>query len=603
MNSNNLNPFIFILSNCMLKHMGKNNPKYLENKEIIQKLETKKQKYDFFLKTQSDIVLNKCFIKAQKAYLAFLKFINKILFKKSIKYNVEDLLGNTLDLKNPRLFKVRIDRIVYTFTYNEFIQIVNTSLFNYQEPLSEIDEFICLEYILIKPLDIKNPYTNVIFNHTVLLNFYHFCMFNYINIPIVYKIFYLCNFNIKQFFLENELLVYKYTVKSFIKNLNNVNKKKILIEAIDVLCDFILKYFRNSILKLICVKYKERINAININLLDDYKKILVDFYLMNYFLHNKQYKIFLQYKLKLILELLNNNTIKFIPNNIETSNFSIEKIVDKITSNMEFIVNEELKSIFVSTNLNMLMNSNINSNENNNNDNNEDDNGVENNEDISSNQNFNIDYNLSDMSNNLHSNIHLIMNNNEEFHENYEQNNEANDESEDIHEKESENSESIDEDENEDEDEDEDEDEGEDDDDETVVFIDIIDNIKPNEETEYNEEDDENEDKVNNINDDEDNNKENEYRESSKNNREDILDYDEINKYYKNINLNNKNKSEENEFGKAYRLIVNYIDNYCNSFLFKITFMNIHIFVNFNIFFFIYTSIVSELNKEVILDM
>ena len=95
-----------------------------------------------------------------KFSVANLKFINKILFKRSINYNVEDLLGNKLDLKNPRLFKLRIDRIVYSFTYNEFMQIVNTSLFNYQEPLSEIDEFICLEYILIKPLDIKNPYTN-----------------------------------------------------------------------------------------------------------------------------------------------------------------------------------------------------------------------------------------------------------------------------------------------------------------------------------------------------------------------------------------------------------------------------------------------------------
>ena len=66
--------------------MGKNNPKYLENKQIIQTIETRKQKYDFFFKTQSDIVVNKCFIKAQKAYLIFVKLINKILFKKSIKY-------------------------------------------------------------------------------------------------------------------------------------------------------------------------------------------------------------------------------------------------------------------------------------------------------------------------------------------------------------------------------------------------------------------------------------------------------------------------------------------------------------------------------------
>ena len=69
------------------------------------------------------------------------------------------------------------------------------------------------------------------------------------------------------------------------------------MEAADVLCHFILKYFRNSILKLICIKYKKKINVMNINLVSDYKKILVDFYLMNYFLHNKQYKVFLQVKI------------------------------------------------------------------------------------------------------------------------------------------------------------------------------------------------------------------------------------------------------------------------------------------------------------------
>ena len=147
MNSNNLNPFIFILDNCLIKHMGKNNPKYLENKQIIQTIETKKQKYDFFFKTQFDIILNKCFIKAQKSYLAFIKIVNKIFFKKSIKYNNEDLLGNTLDFKNSKIFKVRINKIIYNFTYNEFMQIINNSLFNYQEPLSEVNELICLEYI------------------------------------------------------------------------------------------------------------------------------------------------------------------------------------------------------------------------------------------------------------------------------------------------------------------------------------------------------------------------------------------------------------------------------------------------------------------------
>ena len=456
----NPNIFVLILNNCMLKHMGKNNPKYLENKKNIEIIKNTREKFEFFFKNRFDVILNKCFIKSQKIYWIFLKQINNKIIKKSLKYNNEDLMGNILDFKNSKIFKVRVDRIIFNFTYNEFMQIINNSLFNYQEPLSETDELICLEYILIKPLEIKNPYTNVVFDHSVLLNFYHFCMFNYINIPIIYKFFYSCNFNIKHFFLENELLIYKYTVKSFIKNLNNHKKKKILIEAVEVFCNFILKYFRNSILKLICIKYQEKISIMNINLLDNYKKILLDYYLMNYFLHNKQHKVFLQYKLKLILELLNNDCIKFIPNNIETDNFSTQKIVDKITNNMEYIVNEELKTMFISSNLNMLINynsnnnnddNNINNNNNNNNNinnNNNNSNDISNinsinlnninslyNQDLSNNQEINIIYNFIDISeNNIDANIDLILNNanmNQNNQDNNDSDNDYNNEYED----------------------------------------------------------------------------------------------------------------------------------------------------------------------------
>ena len=70
------------------------------------------------------------------------------------------------------------------------------------------------------------------------------------------------------------------------------------------------------------------------------------------------------------------------------------------------------------------------------------------------------------------------------------------------------------------------------------------------------------------------------------------------NEDYKNINLNNKNNSEYNIIIKIYEILLKFIDNYYNSYLFKITFLNIHIFINFNIIFFIYNHIVNELKFE-----
>lgn len=561
----NIKIFKIILDKHMLKHMGKNNPKYLAMTNDMETINNLNEKYNFFLNKKMDLILSKCFINSQKKYFILLSLINKILFKKSINYNNEDLIGNAINSNSKKIFKIRINRLIFNFTYCDFIKIVNHSLFNYQEPISEGDDSIFLEYILIKPLEIKNPYTNTELSYNILINFYHFCLNNYINIPITYKLFYCCNFHIKKFFLQNEFLIYKMTVNSFIKNLTMEKKKKILMESVDVLCKFLLKYFKNYILKSIVIKYQENIITMNNSLIENFNKILIDYYLMNYFLHNKQNKIFLQYKLKIIMELLNNECIKFIPENIETDIFSTNTILNKITHNMEYIVNEELNSLFLSSNISMLIN--YRRGENTNTDNNINDSSYNlNNENDISNSNIDISNGMNINNNNSlellniirlpddvidFSNINLYLN--RETNNNEELNEDNNDQDNN------------------------DENNNQDNDDENNI----------DEENIYDEDSD-----YDQVNSEENNYMKNDNNEISSKNEVKNIEYCNINLLNKKINNNVDNKSSNIFF---YDLMRKSISKYITSKLFKVTFINLHLLINTYILCFIYNKILHEI--------
>ena len=205
--------------------MGKNNPKYIKIKEDIKKIYNIEEKYIFFKDNINDVVIIKCFIKAQKNIFLLNKKINNFKKKRNSIFNTEDFLGNFI-IKNKYIYKVYSNNKIYNFTYPDFIKLIYNSLLNYEEPIVENYDTSITEYILIKPIKVKNPYTNIEFSYSQLLNFYNFCLFNNINIPILLKIFYSENFDIKSLFLNNEIYLYKLTIDSYIKN-SSINKKKV----------------------------------------------------------------------------------------------------------------------------------------------------------------------------------------------------------------------------------------------------------------------------------------------------------------------------------------------------------------------------------------
>ena len=109
----------------------------------------------------------------------------------AIIYNDYDLLYNKLDNNT---FNILIDKFIYKFTYNDFIKIIINNLFNYKLFTSELDIYLSRSNsnFLVNPLEIKNPYTNIIFNKNILYNFYFF-----VNKKIyIYQIYYIYIINV-----------------------------------------------------------------------------------------------------------------------------------------------------------------------------------------------------------------------------------------------------------------------------------------------------------------------------------------------------------------------------------------------------------------------
>ena len=78
-----------------------------------------------------------------------------------------------------------------------------------------------LNNIIIKPQNIKNPYTNIEFSRNNLYNFYIFCKNYDLKIPTIYLKKNKEDFNITQLFLNHEIYIVKNSLIKYINNLSN----------------------------------------------------------------------------------------------------------------------------------------------------------------------------------------------------------------------------------------------------------------------------------------------------------------------------------------------------------------------------------------------
>ena len=133
-------------------------------------------------------------------------------YNKSKIYNTEDLLGN--DIVNELTFNIYINKFIYKFTYDNFVNLIKSSLFRFND--SNNTDLINANTFSL-PLEIKNPYTNIPFNKNILYNFIFIVKKHNYNIPTVYQLYYENNFEIRDLFLHHENYLTINSIKIYIK--------------------------------------------------------------------------------------------------------------------------------------------------------------------------------------------------------------------------------------------------------------------------------------------------------------------------------------------------------------------------------------------------
>lgn len=201
---------------------------YEKNNSINSKI--KKEKFNIFCKKiQNNIFIKKetkkeleeIFNKSQKTYLSLLKFSNKIKTRYvSVKIKT-DLCGNQIN-KNKIIINDTTTNSAYWFSPCDLINIIMCSI-TYSN------------YLIHEPLKPRNPYTNIILTKPQLYKIYiklHLET-NYI-LPTLLTKYFLCEFNIKKFQIENECEIREHIIKNYITNSPFTEMYNDIMEMIEI---------------------------------------------------------------------------------------------------------------------------------------------------------------------------------------------------------------------------------------------------------------------------------------------------------------------------------------------------------------------------------
>jgi len=142
------------------------------------------------------------FCKIQKTYHGFSKLAKMWRYRKATIKNKEDLAMNPIE-ESSKTIKIFQNNSFFLFRVSELINIFESSITN-------------SEFFFAHPLDIKNPYNNMVFNVSEL--FYIFCAIKnstYI-MPIIIQHYFLCNFDKDKFAEEHESLLREISIKNAI---------------------------------------------------------------------------------------------------------------------------------------------------------------------------------------------------------------------------------------------------------------------------------------------------------------------------------------------------------------------------------------------------
>jgi hypothetical protein len=141
----------------------------------------------------------------QKHYFAFARFANIWKYKRSPVQIEHDLYMTPLDRNNRNVFSLLQQCKIYLFSSANLVNSICTSLSN------------CPDFF-VEPLVIKNPYNNIPLNKSDLYNIYFFLKHSPIIMPILFHNYFLMDFDLHKFSIENENIIKHMAFKSYIRN-------------------------------------------------------------------------------------------------------------------------------------------------------------------------------------------------------------------------------------------------------------------------------------------------------------------------------------------------------------------------------------------------
>lgn len=144
------------------------------------------------------------FHKAQKAYLALLKFGYICKMKMTPLKTKTDMLLNDIDPRKKNVFIFLQNKTKYAFVINDLINIITATLSN-------------CSFFFEEPLPIKNPYNNMILSKTILYNLYFYMKSNLFPVPILFELYYRCHFEIDVFKVNEAAHIREVCITNFVE--------------------------------------------------------------------------------------------------------------------------------------------------------------------------------------------------------------------------------------------------------------------------------------------------------------------------------------------------------------------------------------------------
>jgi hypothetical protein len=166
---------------------------------------TKNSNIDYlFLDQYVDEILT-IFSKAQRTYYAFLRLAHMYRLKKYKTVVTDDLSMTPLDKNHRNTFILIQNKSKYLFSLNDIVKIVETAIINAPNFFQE-------------PNQAKNPYNNENLNYSTLYNIYFKLKSSGRIMSTIFHLYFLSNFNLDKFVLNNEAYLRDTTIQKYIHN-------------------------------------------------------------------------------------------------------------------------------------------------------------------------------------------------------------------------------------------------------------------------------------------------------------------------------------------------------------------------------------------------